>query len=184
MWAFATVGFGISSNLVQLNTNNEYIYLQSDTEEEDRALVSRVLDIVADDAMNRLPRFRPQELNNLAWGICRLGCHGEKMNELFEGIGQELLKRHSYFKPQDIGTTLWSFATFEYFNEDVYKAAASELTLRKSRSFKPQELSNTVSRKRRLLIVEHLFVSPNKLIFQFQILGLGSRNSRGYPSIR
>jgi hypothetical protein len=33
----------------------------------------------------------------------------------------------------------------EYFDEEVYKAAASELTLRKSRSFKPQELSNTVS---------------------------------------
>lgn len=142
------MGFGISSNLVLLNTNNEYIYLESDREEADRALVTRVLDIVADNAMNRLHRFRPQELNNLAWGICRLGCYGDKMDKLFEGVGQELLKRHSYFKPQDIGTTLWSFATFEYFNEDVYRAAASELTLRKSRSFKPQELSNTVSVKR------------------------------------
>ena len=32
----------------------------------------------------------------------------------------------------------------EYYNEDVYKQAASELTLSKSPSFKPQELSNTV----------------------------------------
>lgn len=32
----------------------------------------------------------------------------------------------------------------EYFDEDVFKAAASELTLSKSPSFKPQELSNTV----------------------------------------
>lgn len=94
--------------------------------------------------MQRLPRFRPQELNNLSWGICRLGCRGKKIDDLFKGIGQELLKRHYYFKPQDIGTTLWSFATMEYFDEDVYKAAASELTLRKSHSFKPQELSNTV----------------------------------------
>eukprot|EP00557_Chaetoceros_sp_GSL56_P007928 CAMPEP_0176489526 /NCGR_PEP_ID=MMETSP0200_2-20121128/7338_1 /TAXON_ID=947934 /ORGANISM="Chaetoceros sp., Strain GSL56" /LENGTH=1134 /DNA_ID=CAMNT_0017886679 /DNA_START=321 /DNA_END=3722 /DNA_ORIENTATION=+ len=144
VWAFATVGFGISSSAVQLNTNNEYIYLESDSEEADRVLVSRVLNIVADSSMNRLHRFRPQELNNLAWGICRLGCNGGKMDQLFEGVGQELMKRHSYFKPQDIGTTLWSFATFEYFDEDVYRSAASELTLRKSRSFKPQELSNTV----------------------------------------
>lgn len=45
---------------------------------------------------------------------------------------------------QDIGTTLWSFATVEYFDEAVFKVAASELTLSKSPSFKPQELSNTV----------------------------------------
>lgn len=32
----------------------------------------------------------------------------------------------------------------EYFDEAVFKAAVSELTLTKSRSFKPQELSNTV----------------------------------------
>ncbi len=47
---------------------------------------------------------------------------------------------------KDIGTTLWSFATVEYYDEAVFKAAASELTLSKSRSFKPQELSNTVSK--------------------------------------
>ena len=39
---------------------------------------------------------------------------------------------------------MWSFATVEYFDEAVFKAAASELTLNKSHSFKPQELSNTV----------------------------------------
>ena len=32
----------------------------------------------------------------------------------------------------------------EYYDEDVYKQAASELTLSKSPTFKPQELSNTV----------------------------------------
>lgn len=144
IWAFATVGFGAASTSIQFNTNNDYIYLNSDLDKEDRELVSKALDVVADSAMKRLPRFRPQELNNLSWGICRLGQYGKKTDDLFAGIGQELLKRHQYFKPQDIGTTLWSFATYEYFDEDVYRAAASELTLRKSHSFKPQELSNTV----------------------------------------
>lgn len=118
--------------------------MKSDQEKEDRELISKALGAVADSAMKRLPRFRPQELNNLSWGICRLGQYGQKTDVLFAGIGQELMKRHQYFKPQDIGTTLWSFATYEYFDADVYRAAASELTLRKSHSFKPQELSNTV----------------------------------------
>ena len=144
IWAWATVGFGATSSNIQFNTNNDYISILSDEPNQDKELVKRTLDIVAENALSRLHRFRPQELNNLAWGFCRLGHYGPSLDALFRGIGQELLKRHSYFAPQDIGTTLWSFATVEYFNEEVYKAAASELTLRKSNSFKPQELSNTV----------------------------------------
>ncbi len=63
-------------------------------------LLGKTLESVAKSAMTRLPRFRPQELNNLSWGICRLGYHGEIIDELFDGIGQELRKRHYYFKPQ------------------------------------------------------------------------------------
>lgn len=144
VWAFATVGFGAATSSTQSNTNNEYIYLKTDDEEGDRNLVKRTLSAVINSALKRLPRFRPQELNNLTWGICRLGHYEEKMDDLFEGVGQELLKRHYYFKPQDIGTTLWSFATFGYFDDEVFKAAASELSLKRSHSFKPQELSNTV----------------------------------------
>lgn len=83
-----------------MNTNNDYVSLQSDRISEDRELVTRILDVVAKSAMERLPRFRPQELNNLSWGFCRLGHHGDTMDILFNGIGQELLKRHYYFKPQ------------------------------------------------------------------------------------
>lgn len=144
IWAWATVGFGATTSNIQFNTNNDYISIRSDEPNQDKELVKRTLDIVAENALLRLHRFRPQELNNLAWGFCRLGHSGPSLNALFRGIGQELLKRHFYFAPQDIGTTLWSFATVEYFDEEVYRAAASELTLRKSRSFKPQELSNTV----------------------------------------
>lgn len=100
IWAFATVGFGAASNAVQMNTNNDYVSLQSDRISEDRELVTRILNVVAKSAMERLPRFRPQELNNLSWGFCRLGHHGDSMDILFNGIGQELLKRHYYFKPQ------------------------------------------------------------------------------------
>ena len=39
VWAFATVGFGAASNAVQMNTNNDYVSLQSDKLEEDRMLV-------------------------------------------------------------------------------------------------------------------------------------------------
>lgn len=144
IWAWATVGFGASSSTIQFNTNNDYISICSEDSNQDKELVKRALDIVAENALSRLHRFRPQELNNLAWGFCRLGHYGPALNALYAGIGQELLKRHTYFAPQDIGTTLWSFATVEFFDEEVFKAAASELSLRKSSSFKPQELSNTV----------------------------------------
>lgn len=45
---------------------------------------------------------------------------------------------------QDIGTTLWSFASKEYFDEDVYRVICSKLTLDRGAHFKPQELSNTL----------------------------------------
>ena len=105
IWAFATIGFGAAQTSIQFNTNNEYICLPSDQAEEDRLLVTNTLDIVAKSAMERLPRFRPQELNNLAWGFCRLGHHNALMDELFDGIGKELMRRHHYFKPQ-VRTTL------------------------------------------------------------------------------
>ena len=57
-------------------------------------------------------------------------------------------------------------ATVEYFNEDVYRAAASELTLRKSQSFKPQELSNTVSYDAILWISEIVMSNNNQMIIR------------------
>jgi hypothetical protein len=145
IWAFATVGFGASTPSDKyVNTNNDNICLPSDQPDLDRKLVERASEVVAKSAVKRLYRFRPQELNNLAWGLCRLGFSDGSFRQLFEGIGQEIIKRHHQFAPQDIGTTLWSFATVEYFDEKVYKTAASELSLRDCQSFKPQELSNTV----------------------------------------
>lgn len=48
------------------------------------------------------------------------------------------------FKPQDIGTTLWSLATAGCFDFGAFRAGASRLNLRQIRTFKPQEMSNTV----------------------------------------
>ncbi len=100
IWAFATLGFGATSSPSQFNTNNEYISLPSDQPEADRKLVSETLLIVAKNASGRLHRFRPQELNNLAWGFCRLGHYSEEMKRLYEGVGQEIIKRHRFFAPQ------------------------------------------------------------------------------------
>lgn len=144
IWAFATVGFGAAKTISQVNTNSENISLPSNREAEDRDLLERVVSMVTNNASTRLHMFRPQELNNLAWGLCKLGHYNGSLRALFKGIGQQILKRHRQFAPQDIGTTLWSFATVEYFDKEVYRAAASRLTLRDCRSFKPQELSNTV----------------------------------------
>ena len=134
----ATVGFG--SVDTQFNPANGYIYLKSDTQHDDRACVSNLLGVVARSACRRLNRFRPQELNNLVWAFTRFGHRGDSAQELFRGIGQELVRRIQYFDPQDIGTCLWSFATMEYFNQEVYMVAASRLNRRRSGLFKPQEM--------------------------------------------
>jgi len=140
IWAFATVGFGATIQ----NTGNNDLILGFNQPEDDRELIARTLDAVVKSSIPRLHKFRPQELNNLSWGICRLGHYNSDYRELLEGIAREIMKRKHQFAPQDIGTTLWSFASMEYFEEDVYRSACSRLSLRHCRSFKPQELSNTV----------------------------------------
>lgn len=39
---------------------------------------------------------------------------------------------------------MWSLATLEYFNDDLYRSIASRLSVDHAHRFKPQELSNTV----------------------------------------
>ena len=76
------------------------------------------------------------ELNNLVWGFARLGHRSERSEKLFGGVAKELVRRTWQFKPQDVGTTLWSFATAEYFDHDAFRAGASRLNFRQIRSFK------------------------------------------------
>ena len=97
------------------------------------------------DWVHYFSKFRPQELNNLAWGFARLGHYGsDSFNKLFQGIGIELKKRPKRFAAQDICTSMWSFASVEYFDEEVFRTATSEISSRDASSFKPQEMSNTV----------------------------------------
>lgn len=72
----------------------------------------------------------------MAWGFARLGHRSERAEKLFKGVANELVRRTWQFKPQDVGTTLWSFATAEYFDQDAFRAGASRLSLRYIRSFK------------------------------------------------
>jgi hypothetical protein len=100
--------------------------------------------VIAENALSRLHNFKAQELNNLAWGFTRLGHRTERTEKLLKGVAKELTERTWQFKPQDIGTTLWSLATAECFDQDAFMAGASRLNLKHIRSFKPQEMSNTV----------------------------------------
>jgi hypothetical protein len=65
------------------------------------------------------------ELNNLAWGFARLGHRSERAERLFMGVANELTMRTWQFKPQDIGTTLWSLATSGCFDYGAFRAGAS-----------------------------------------------------------
>ena len=95
IWAFATVKFGVNPHSAQFDdtgVNNKF--------REDSELVRETLEVVARSSLKRLNRFRPQELNNLAWGFCKLGHYGGSMMELFEGVGSEVLRRHRHFSCQ------------------------------------------------------------------------------------
>lgn len=143
VWAFSTVGFGYDE-ACGTNSHNDYIHVATDDPVADKAIVFEALEAVAENALSRLDRFKAQELNNLAWGFARLGHRSERAEKLFIGVAKELVQRTWQFKPQDIGTSLWSLATAGCFDLDAFQAGASRLNIRQIRSFKPQEMSNTV----------------------------------------
>ena len=146
IWAFATVGFGAADS-AQSNSYNDYFYVSGSDKTMDVPLIQNTLQIVAANIITKLHRFRPQELNNLAWGMARLGHYDSHplIPKLCQGIGQEIIKRYHKFSPQDIGTSLWAFATVGYLDDqEVFYKAASRLSYSQARTFKPQEMSNTV----------------------------------------
>jgi hypothetical protein len=143
VWAFATVGFGYDE-ACGTNSHNDYIHVTTDDPGRDKAIIFDALEVIAENAIKRLDRFKAQELNNLAWGFARLGHRSEKAERLFVGVAKELVQRTWQFKPQDIGTTLWSLATAGCYDYEAFNAGASRLNIRQIRTFKPQEMSNTV----------------------------------------
>ena len=143
VWAFATVGFGYDE-ACGTNSHNDYIHVTTDDPRRDRAIIFDALEVIAENAIKRLDKFKAQELNNLAWGFARLGHRSEKAEKLFAGVAKELVQRTWQFKPQDIGTTLWSLATAGCYDYEAFNAGASRLNTRQIRTFKPQEMSNTV----------------------------------------
>ena len=96
IWAFATVKFGVNPVSAQFDDTG----MKTDKLREDSKLVGETLEVVAKSSLKRLHRFRPQELNNLTWGFCKLGHYGGLMMELFEGVGGQVLRRHRHFSCQ------------------------------------------------------------------------------------
>jgi hypothetical protein len=143
VWAFSTVGFGYDESC-GTNSHNDYVHVATDDPVGDKAIIFEALEVIAENALTRLDKFKAQELNNLAWGFARLGHRSEQAEKLFVGVAKELSQRTWQFKPQDIGTTLWSLATAGCFDFRAFRAGSSRLNLRQIRSFKPQEMSNTV----------------------------------------
>lgn len=57
LWAFATIGFGYDES-TGLNVHNDYNYVASDDPIGDKSLVFSTLEIVADNAIQRLEKFK------------------------------------------------------------------------------------------------------------------------------
>ena len=142
-WAFATVGFGLGTKLEQ--SPNNYIFLTSDMPREDRELMKEALEAIVAASLRKIRRFRSQELNNLAWSLARLVDNKNKqIDELLHEIGNQFCDKRRIATSQDIAMTLWSLATLEFFDDEIYRGVASRIDSGDGASFKPQELSNTL----------------------------------------
>lgn len=147
LWAMATLGFGLEPS-ADMALNN-YIVLNSDQLDQDRVLMQASVDAIVQAALKILPRFRSQELNNMAWALARLidqndAINNHRIHDVLQGIGLQLCDRRRKVKLQDIGTTLWSLSTRGFVNEDIYRGLVSRLNPRMVQRGKPQELSNTL----------------------------------------
>ena len=93
IWSFATVGFGLKGGTTA-DAGNEYTFLRSEDIEGDRLLMDDTLKVAMNAAKRIVPRFRSQELNNLAWAMARLG---QKDEELLTMMGNELAQPKRIF---------------------------------------------------------------------------------------
>jgi hypothetical protein len=141
IWSFATLGFGLTGGKTSDtgNTGNEYTFLVSDDPEGDKSLMEDAMQVAIRGVKQNSRKFQSQELNNVAWTMARLK---QKDDELLEMIGMQLANPKRQVTPQDIGTTLWSFATNDYFNDNVYRSIVRRVDKSRARFCKPQELSN------------------------------------------
>ena len=68
----------------------------------------------------------------------------DDIEALLVGIGIQLLYPQSSVTLKDIGMTLWSCATLEFVNDNLYHQLASHLNAAEAYTYKAQELSNAL----------------------------------------
>ena len=59
IWAFATVGFGYDETC-GTNVHNEYVHVATNDSAGDKELVYETLEVIAENALQRLDRFKAQ----------------------------------------------------------------------------------------------------------------------------
>lgn len=102
-WAFATVGFGLSSSAGSSSTNNnsnsvrDYLILPSDSPEEDRILLHEAMSVIIAKSKSSIEYFRSQELNNIAWTMARLDLVDYELMSL---IGRQMCDKRRFVSSQ------------------------------------------------------------------------------------
>lgn len=143
LWSLATLGFGLEPTPDQ--SLNNYIVLKSDNLAEDRKLKQDFINAIVLAAEDKLRWAKAQELNNIAWALARLLEESTPdIDVILREIGFQLTDKRRKVTTQDIGTTLWAFATLSFVEPDVYRAVTSRLTQCDITRAKPQEFSNLV----------------------------------------
>jgi len=140
LWAFATLGFGLTMDS-ELAERADYTFLSTDDLEGDIRLSRAAAAIMFEDVKSRIRKYRSQELNNLCWVTARMGITDD---DLMGMMGIELGDPRRKVTSQDIGTTLWGMASSDFRSAEVYTAVAARWTPEMAARAKPQELSNSV----------------------------------------
>jgi hypothetical protein len=143
LWGLATLGFGLTTT-PDMAANN-YLVLPSEDPAQDAALKRTAVDAIVQGSQSKLRLFRSQELNNLAWSLARLvDERSAAVDALLGGVGREMCQHKRRVGSQDIGTTIWSFATLGFSDESIYRGVVSRFKPDMAQTCKPQELSNTL----------------------------------------
>jgi len=174
VWALGCLGFGAGKELSSRPLLNDHIILKSDDHDGDEKLVQSALATVSKSATTRLGVFKEQELNNLAYGFARLQIPAP---ELCQTIADEFTSPRRRLSGQDIATTLWSFASLQFFDKDSFCKVASRVRYNQVERWNPQELSNVIWAIGTAQIVptyykafDYSFVPPNERLPIEQVL--------------
>eukprot|EP00933_Yihiella_yeosuensis_P014976 TRINITY_DN13192_c0_g1_i6.p1 TRINITY_DN13192_c0_g1~~TRINITY_DN13192_c0_g1_i6.p1 ORF type:complete len:293 (-),score=53.68 TRINITY_DN13192_c0_g1_i6:1167-2045(-) len=103
---------------------------------------NRVVLMLAEEALHRMPEFAPQGLANIHWAFTHLqGVGGQNFVTLRHALAEEAMRRIKELQAQDLASIAWSFATSLISTPSLAEALSQEAS-KKLSHFSPRHLTN------------------------------------------